>query len=244
MKYSRLMRAVAAGSLAMTGLIGVNVATAESASAAQACETWSATLRPGATGSNVSELQTRLAGWVDYGAIMLVDGKYGDQTTKAVKRFQTAYGLSADGVAGTNTFTKLRSLTDSDCTPIHFTYAEASPNCGRGFNGTAAQKANLRRSLWQAEALRHQLGDHPMKVNSGYRDYTCNKNSGGASDSQHLTGRAIDFAASTVETNCPIARQARYAGYGGIKGYGWSGHNNHVHVDYWAANTWQAPRCF
>jgi zinc D-Ala-D-Ala carboxypeptidase len=53
---------------------------------------------------------------------------------------------------------------------VHFTYAEASANCGKGFTGGAAEKENMKRALWRAEALRHQLGDHPLRVTSGYRD--------------------------------------------------------------------------
>jgi hypothetical protein len=51
---------------------------------------------------------------------------------------------------------------------VHFTYAEASANWGKGFTGGAAEKENMKRALWGAEALRHQLGDHPLRVTSGY----------------------------------------------------------------------------
>ena len=235
---------IAAGSLVAAGLTGVGVATgASQASAAQACESWSSTLRPGSTGSGVKELQIRVAGWVPSGQVMGADGIYGDQTKAAVARFQKAYGLADDGIAGSQTFAKLRSLTKSDCTPINFTYAEASNNCGKGFTGSASVKENLRRSMWQAQALRRQLGDKPLNVTSGFRDSACNSASGGSSDSQHLTGRALDLVPTSGLTYCNIARQARYAGYGGIKGPGYPGHSNHVHVDYWDANTWKAPEC-
>lgn len=236
---------IAAGSLVAAGLTGVGVATgASQASAAQACESWSSTLRPGSTGSGVKELQIRVAGWVPSGQVMGADGIYGDQTKAAVARFQKAYGLADDGIAGSQTFAKLRSLTKSDCTPLNFTYAEASNNCGKGFTGSASVKENLRRSLWQAQALRRQLGDKPLPVSSGFRDSACNSASGGASSSQHLTGKALDFTPPSGVSMCALARQARSAGYGGIFGPGYPGHSNHVHGDWRTTKAWSASQCF
>lgn len=243
MKLRTVTHLTAAAALATTGLIGVGVSTSTSASAA-ACDSWSDTLKPGSKGDDVKELQIRVAGWVKSGEVMGADGVYGDQTKSAVASFQKAYGLDDTGTAGSKTFDKLRDLTSSDCTPTHFTYAEASNNCGKGFTGSSTEKQNLRRGLWQAEALRHQLGDHPLKVTSGYRDKACNDQSGGASSSQHLTGKAIDLAPLDGNTMCGIAKQARHAGYGGIFGPGYAGHDNHVHVDHRAGKTWSASKCF
>ena len=51
------------------------------------------------------------------GVNMAIDGSYGPQTTQAVKNFQAAYGLSADGVAGPNTVAKI--YTDNlFCSPF------------------------------------------------------------------------------------------------------------------------------
>lgn len=243
MKLRTATHLAAATALATTGLVGVGIASSSPASAA-ACDSWSGTLKPGSKGSGVKELQIRVAGWVKSGEVMGADGIYGDQTKSAVKSFQKAYGLTDTGTADSKTFAKLRGLTSSDCTPTHFTYQEASNNCGKGFTGGATEKSNLRRGLWQAEALRHQLGDHPLKVTSGYRDKACNSQSGGASSSQHLTGKAIDLAPLAGNSMCGIAKQARHAGYGGIFGPGYPGHDNHVHVDHRAGKTWDAPKCF
>lgn len=233
----------AATALATTGLVGVGIASSSPASAGP-CESWSDTLKPGSKGDDVKELQIRVAGWVKSGDVMGVDGVYGDQTKTAVKNFQKAYKLDDTGTADSKTFDKLRDLTKSDCTPEHFTYKEASNNCGKGFTGNATEKKNLRRGLWQAEALRHQLGDHPLKVTSGYRDKACNAQSGGASSSQHLTGKAIDLAPLDGNSMCGIAKQSRNAGYGGIFGPGYPGHDNHVHVDHRPGKVWDAPKCF
>lgn len=77
------------------------------------------TLHEGSTGSDVKTLQTLLAkmGADPQGT----DGNYGTNTTQAVKNFQNAYGLTPDGVAGPETWAKLRSETS---TQPKVTYSE------------------------------------------------------------------------------------------------------------------------
>jgi Putative peptidoglycan binding domain len=63
------------------------------------------TLRPGDTGDNVIALQEALAqAGYDPGS---VDGDYGPATTQAVAAFQTAAGLTVDGIAGPETLAAL-----------------------------------------------------------------------------------------------------------------------------------------
>ncbi len=62
-------------------------------------------LRKGATGSAVKDLQTKLKKLGFYNAY--VDGSYGETTVAAVKAFQKKYNLTADGVAGSETLKKL-----------------------------------------------------------------------------------------------------------------------------------------
>ena len=72
-------------------------------------------LRKGATGSAVKDLQTKLKKLGFYNAY--VDGSYGDTTVAAVKAFQKKYNVTADGVAGSETLKKLDSAyknADSD----------------------------------------------------------------------------------------------------------------------------------
>ena len=64
-------------------------------------------LRKGATGSAVKNVQTKLKKLGFYNAY--VDGSYGDTTVAAVKAFQKKYNLTADGVAGSETLKKLDS---------------------------------------------------------------------------------------------------------------------------------------
>ena len=63
------------------------------------------TLRKGSKGSEVTRLQNALKSLGYYN--IAVDGIYGKGTVAAVKTFQSAKGLSVDGVAGPKTLTKL-----------------------------------------------------------------------------------------------------------------------------------------
>lgn len=238
---------VAVLALVFGGIAMTTVAAPVTASA-DACYTWNRTLSRGATGSDVRELQIRVAGWVASGENLVIDGVYGAATEAAVKRFQSGYGLAADGVAGPNTFNKIYQLQDSDCTPIHFSYSEFNYNCGaRNFNGgrvTAAEaKENTRRVMWQLEAMRHKLGDRPMVVTSGFRSVSCNSSVGGSSTSLHLYGQAADLGLSSSPSQCQMWNSAKSAGFEEILGPGYPGHNDHVHVGNKSSRFWSAPNC-
>ncbi|HEU5474095.1 MAG TPA: D-Ala-D-Ala carboxypeptidase family metallohydrolase [Actinophytocola sp.] len=215
--------------------------------AADGCFTWNRTLSQGASGEDVRQLQIRIAGYPGSGGHLAIDGAFGPATRAALVRFQQAYGLSADGVAGAQTFNQFYALQDDDCTPIHFVYAELDDGCGgSGFDGgplsESATRFNALKTMWQLEALRHAFGDRPLIVNSGFRSIACNRAVGGASNSQHLYGNAADLAAGS-QGFCRLAQQARNHGFGGIFGPGYPGHDDHVHVDIRTSNAWSAPNC-
>ena len=69
------------------------------------------TLRKGSKGSNVTRLQNALKSMGYYN--IAVDGIYGKGTVAAVKAFQSAKGLTVDGVAGPKTLTKLYESSGS-----------------------------------------------------------------------------------------------------------------------------------
>lgn len=218
------------------GLLTTGVVTVTTASPALAdgCYTWSGTLREGSTGEPVRQLQIRMAGWVSTDEVLSVDGNYGARTKAAVTRFQQAYGLTADGIAGSQTFGKIYDLQDNDCTPIHFTYPEFD-KCGDDYTGSskasqATAKARTLQVMWQMEALRRKLGDDPLRITSGFRNDDCNRRAGGATDSPHLYGLAGDVG-SGPHTLCQIYRQARTSGFSGLLGPGYPGHDDHVHTD-------------
>lgn len=75
------------------------------------------------------------------------------------------------------------------------------------------------------EVLRHEIGDRPITIVSGYRSPSTNKAVGGASNSQHLWGRAADLSDALGVT----IEQAKAAGFSGI-GVNPRGHVVHVDV--------------
>lgn len=67
--------------------------------------------RYGSRGSEVSKIQTKLKNWGYYTGS--IDGVYGSNTLKAVKKFQRKNGLTADGIAGKATLEKLGIFSSS-----------------------------------------------------------------------------------------------------------------------------------
>ena len=240
----RLLHALAALAMAFAATLTVVAGTATTASA-DGCYTWGRTLSQGMTGEDVRQLQIRVSGYPGYGSAIALDGDFGPATKAAVTRFQQAYGLGADGIAGPATFSKIYALQDADCTPIHFTYAELN-HCNTTWSGgavsAATAKFNALVTMWKLEALRHALGDQPITVTSGFRSYSCNSAAGGASNSRHLYGDAADLGAGP-HSLCTMAKEARYHGFRGILGPGYPDHNDHTHVDMRSSQYWSAPNC-
>ncbi|MER6850556.1 MULTISPECIES: D-Ala-D-Ala carboxypeptidase family metallohydrolase [Streptomyces] len=239
----RVSRLLLSFVMVMTGVAAGVGATATTAHA-DSCYTWNRTLSQGASGGDVTQLQIRVAGWVTSGERLSYDGQYGARTAAAVQKFQAAYGLTADGVAGPATFSKIYALQDADCTPVHFSYAELN-KCNSDWSGgavsAATAKSNALRTLWKLEAMRHALGDVPITISSGFRSRACNDAVGGAATSRHLYGDAADLVGSP--SLCRLAQQARSHGFSEILGPGYPGHNDHTHVAFDPSPYWSAPTC-
>lgn len=76
-----------------------------------------ATFHPGDRGNQILAIQQQLN---SMGSTVDADGDYGSQTTEAVRMFQTAHGLDADGIVGSMTYQALMGadIPDNACT--HF----------------------------------------------------------------------------------------------------------------------------
>ncbi len=77
------------------------------------------TLRKGSRGSSVRDLQYLLNMNLNPDPNLIVDGKFGNGTYEALKRFQAQEGLENDGVAGDKTWAELGDLG-----------VEEAPQCG------------------------------------------------------------------------------------------------------------------
>jgi len=71
---------------------------------------YAASIRQGSTGSDVEELQKMLAQIGYYSGN--ISGHAGEKTVEAIKAFQSRYGLKVDGIAGSATMNKIRSIVD------------------------------------------------------------------------------------------------------------------------------------
>ena len=103
----------------------------------------------GAFGDDVIELQARLQWIGQYDG--KIDGKFGYGTYWAVRRFQEAYGLPIDGVAGSATKAKLSSVSkyhkqfvmDNIAAGNQFTHFGGTPLENQVKKGGGGQSANL-----------------------------------------------------------------------------------------------------
>ncbi|MFI9526927.1 D-Ala-D-Ala carboxypeptidase family metallohydrolase [Micromonospora rosaria] len=239
----RLGRTITAGLLAAVASL-VAVTATGTAAQADGCYTWGRALSQGMSGEDVRQLQIRVSGYPGYGAVLGLDGVFGPATRSAVIRFQQAYGLAADGIAGAQTFATLYNLQDDDCTPVNFTYAEWN-RCNSTWSGGAVAAGTARFnalvSMWKLQAMRRALGSVPLTISSGFRSTACNNAVGGISTSRHLYGDGVDLVGSP--SFCRLAQQARNHGFTNILGPGYAGHNDHVHLGSTPSRHWSAPSC-
>ena len=130
-----LLAAVAAAvGVAVTVLPASAAGPGGGPAAADACFTWDRPLAEGANGEDVRQLQIRVSGYPGTGAVLGLDGDFGPATRAAVTAFQQAYGLPADGAAAQSTFDKIYELSDDDCTPVNFDFAELN-HCNSDWSG-------------------------------------------------------------------------------------------------------------
>ncbi|MFF3607877.1 D-Ala-D-Ala carboxypeptidase family metallohydrolase [Streptomyces sp. NPDC002463] len=232
-----------AGAVAATGLaVGTGLTLAGPAAA----YSWPSQLSQGSSGAAVKELQIRIAGWAAGSAqqtFVSLDGDFGPGTEAALRRFQAAYGLTVDGVAGAQTFSRLDALESSDGSTAHFDFSEFESKDGSGFSGgkvgATTVKENVRRNMYKLEALRKKCGDLAVTVNSGFRSISHNASVGGAANSMHLYGIAADVAVSGLSTKT-VYQKAETCGYSGLETYtvSWQHVDSRVEYPYGSQSWW------
>jgi uncharacterized protein YcbK (DUF882 family) len=101
----------------------------------------------------------------------------------------------------------------------HFNRSEFACKCGCGFDTVDYELVNL------LEDIREHFGQ-PVYINSACRCPMHNANEGGASQSQHLKGRAADISVKDVDPSVV----AGYVELNGIVG-GIGIYNSFTHID-------------
>jgi len=159
------------------------------------------------------------------------------------KRFQSAYGLSADGVVGPQTQSVLNSLQSSDGSTAHFDWSEFYSHDGVGFSdgkvSAATVQENVRRLMYKLEAVRKKAGNAPITVNDGFRSIAHNAAVGGASNSMHLYGVAADIVVSG-HTTLQTYRIAETSGFSGLEAYthSWQHVDSRVQYPSYGSGSW------
>ena len=127
-----------------------------------------------------------------------VDGIWGRASRMATEKFQTDYGLIADGIFGPLTEEKILEVVHTGQQPginwdtvRFFGRAEFMCNCGGKYCGGFPVEPVPMLAL-TADKVRRHFGKAAI-VSSGVRCSRHNANVGGVPDSRHLTGRAMDF---------------------------------------------------
>lgn len=122
------------------------------------------------------------------------------------------------------------SKTCSTNDPIHaggnFTWGEATHGGSRIPEAPHAVE-NIKRIAETMEVVRHKLGDRAITPISWYRDSVTNKRVGGASQSRHLQGDAVDFVVDGLH---PHDVYCRLDGWWGSRG-GLASGGGFCHVD-------------
>ena len=188
-----------------------------------------------------------------------IDGQWGGMSTAACRAFQTAYGLTADGICGTMTQKMLigaiagtaskverpaeaeQTATDKPKTGTfwddirYFNREEFRCQCnGRYCNGFPVEPEE--KMVRTVDEIRHRLGI-PIGIvtsgGSGVRCPTHNAEVGGVYNSEHLYGRAADLHSSASPAKMKAVAEEVMGNTGGIGLYDWG-----IHVDTGKYSRW------
>jgi len=108
----------------------------------------------------------------------------------------------------------------------HFTWGEATKDGTRIPKEYSIVK-NIVETARYMEDVRHYFGDKPISITSWYRDPESNKQVGGAKESQHMSGKAVDFNVQGINPRAVASRMEKYWGSNG----GLGAYNGWTHID-------------
>lgn len=242
--FRRIARLLAAFVMITSGVV-VGVGATAGAAHADECYSWSRTLSQGASGNDVTQLQIRVAGWVTSGERLSYDGQYGARTTAAVRKFQSVYGLTADGIAGPHDLQQAlrppgrglhaRPLLLRRAQPLQLRLVGRRRVGGHRQGERAEDHVEAGGDAPRARRRpAHRLQRLPFLLLQQRRGRR-------GRSSRHLYGDAADLTGSP--SLCRLAQEARTHGFSEILGPGYPDHNDHAHVALDPSPYWSAPNC-
>ncbi|GAQ18045.1 peptidase M15 [Oceanobacillus picturae] len=152
------------------------------------------------------------------------DGVFGEDTEKTAIALQKWLGVKADAIPGPITYKAIDKAKKNagNKGTRNFKISEFNSKDGGGMlKGGMSDEL-----LLKLETLRYQCGNKPMRINSGYRTKSHNKAVGGASNSQHMYGRAADVVVVGVSPSMVYKKAVKLFSNGGVGKY-----NTFTHVD-------------
>lgn len=165
-----------------------------------------------------------------------VDGLAGPNTTAALKKWQQAQGMTPTGIAGPEVRAKILGTAEEPKADKpaaagwegirYFKREEFRCKCGGRYCNGFPVEPDME-MVRAANEIRTRIG-LPLPTNSGLRCRQHNANEGGASNSQHLYGTAVDLGKPAGVTPAQMAAVAEDVlnGGGGIGIYSWG-----IHID-------------
>ena len=182
--------------------------TTSSGSTSTSTTTTSSTLQAGDSGDAVKALQTKLKALGYYSGT--IDGKYGTGTTRAVRSFQTANGLTADGKAGTKTLALLEASTGVS-TSTSTTVATLKRTLRKGMSGDDVKTVQSR-----LKALGYYTGTVDGKYGTGTiaavmafqqkNGLTADGLTGSKTYATMMAGTALSSTSTTVSTSASTTK--------------------------------------
>lgn len=193
-----------------------------------------------ASESNARAVQQKLC---DAGMKTDIDGIIGNDTIACLTRYQTAVGLTADGIMGVETYRKLfndpsygaaTTTRNTGGISAHFNKTEFRCGCGgrycNGYNGKEVSTSLLN----ILEKLRSYYG-RPIVITSGIRCQKYNDSlRGSIKTSAHIQGKAADIYIRGITDSASGRAQVKRLAYQyGAKYcyYGTSNMGNAVHIN-------------
>ncbi len=176
-------------------------------------------MRKGSKGNNVKKLQTDLMklGFGQFLGNSKNDGNYGKMTESAVAKFQAWSGIKVDKIAGRITQNTVKKSLNNAGKKGTYNFNINEFKCkGTGKMLSKGMDKNLMHKL---ELLRLDCGNRGVVINSGYRTKKHNKNVGGASNSQHIYGKAADIVVRGVSAGTVYNKATSVFYNGGVGKY-------------------------